>query len=90
MKTIIKGVLDRPVSVIVTIVALAVFFVTSLTSISLKLMPNMSIPVMVISAIYPGASPEEADELVGDKLAEACETLSGIKTIHITMQSDLD
>lgn len=82
MKTIIKGVLDRPVSVIVTILALAVFFVTSLTSISLKLMPNMSIPVMVISAIYPGASPEEADELVGDKLAEACETLSGIKTIH--------
>ncbi|MBQ7583056.1 MAG: efflux RND transporter permease subunit, partial [Lachnospiraceae bacterium] len=81
MKSLVRGVLERPVSVVVTIIALAVFFVTTLTSITLKLMPDMSIPVMAVMTIYPGASPEDVDELVSDKISSECETLSGLKTV---------
>ena len=81
MKGVVKGVLERPVTVVVTIIALVVFFITSLSAITLKLMPDMSIPVMAVMTVYPGASPEEVDELVSDKISEACESITGIKLI---------
>ncbi len=82
MKGLVRGVLNKPVTVVVTIIALAVFFVTALSSITLKLMPDMSIPVMAVYTIYPGAAPEEVDELVSDKISSACESLTGIKSIQ--------
>ncbi|MCR5774000.1 MAG: efflux RND transporter permease subunit [Lachnospiraceae bacterium] len=82
MKAIIKGVLDRPVTVIVSIIALVVFFITALSSITLKLMPSMSIPMMLVATAYPGATPEDVDELVSDKVSNACQSLTGIKAIE--------
>ncbi|MCR5746143.1 MAG: efflux RND transporter permease subunit [Lachnospiraceae bacterium] len=82
MKGMIKAVLNKPVTVVVTILALVVFFITSMSSITLKLMPDMSIPIMAVITVYPGAAPEEVDELVSDKISNACESLTGIKNIQ--------
>ncbi|MBR1524404.1 MAG: efflux RND transporter permease subunit, partial [Lachnospiraceae bacterium] len=89
MNGFIKGVLNKPVTVVVTIIALAVFFVTAISSITLKLMPDMSIPVMAVYTVYPGASPEEVDELVSDKISSACETLSGLKLVSCRSSENL-
>ena len=81
MKGLVKASIGRPVTVLMCVIALAVFFVTSLTKITLQLQPDMSLPMMVIITPYPGAAPEEVDELVSDKICNACESLNGIKTI---------
>ena len=79
MKGMISGIIKRPVTAIVAIIALAVFAAVSLTGMNLKLMPDISIPYMVVYTIYPGAAPEEIDELVTDPISDACESISGLR-----------
>lgn len=85
MKGMISGVIKRPVTAIVAIIALVVFAAVSLRSMNLKLMPDMSIPYMVVITPYPGAAPEEIDELVSDPISDSCESISGLK--HTTCES---
>ncbi len=85
MRPMIAGIIKRPVTAIVSIVALVVFAAVSLTSMNLKLTPDMSIPYMVVITAYPGAAPEEIDELVTDPISDACESISGLK--HTSGQS---
>ena len=81
MKGLVKGSINRPVSVLMCIIALVVFFITSMTKISLKLNPDITMPIIVVITPYPGASPEEVDELVSAKISNACESLTGVKNI---------
>ena len=82
MKPLINGSLQKPVAVVVIILALGVFAATALTNIQLKYMPDMEFPVLIVYATYPGAAPEEVDDLVIDKLSGACESIAGIKNIQ--------
>ncbi len=81
MKGIVKASIGRPVTVLMCVIALVVFFVTAMTKISLMLSPDMSVPIMVIVTPYSGASPEEVDELVSDKICNSLGSLNGVKTI---------
>lgn len=81
MKSAVKASINRPVTVLMCVIALAVFFFTAMTKISLRLEPDMTMPMMVVVTVYPGASPEEVDELVSEKICNACESLNGVKTI---------
>ncbi|MCR4590348.1 MAG: efflux RND transporter permease subunit [Lachnospiraceae bacterium] len=82
MKTMIAGIIKRPVTAIVAIISLVVFAAVSLTSMQLKLMPDMSIPVLGILTSYPGASPDQIDERVTDPISDACESITGVKHIQ--------
>ena len=82
MRGLIKGILNRPVTVLMCIIALVVFFITAMSKITLKLTPDMAMPMMVVITPYPGAGPEEVDELVSDKISNAGQSLSGVKTIQ--------
>ena len=79
MHRITKAAINRPVTVIVTLLALIVFGIVSIRGMSLKLMPDINIPMMVVMTTYPGASPEEVDENVTEKIRESCSTISGLK-----------
>ncbi|MBQ7557425.1 MAG: efflux RND transporter permease subunit [Lachnospiraceae bacterium] len=78
MKTLIRGTLKRPVTVIVAIIGLIIFAGMSLLSIPMKLLPDMTVPYMLILAPYPGASPEEVDRLVTDPIESAINSISGL------------
>jgi multidrug efflux pump subunit AcrB len=86
MDKLTKGVLNRPVAVIVSLLALILFGLLSITNITLKLMPDISIPMMVITETYAGASPEEVDEQVIDKIRDAVSSIQGMK--QTTTQSN--
>lgn len=77
-----KLALRRPVAIIVCLIALVVFGFSSLLGTPLELTPSMSMPMMIISTVYPGAGPEEVDDLVTSKIEDAVGTLSGLKTIQ--------
>ncbi len=80
MKRLTKGVLKRPTTVVVTLIALVVFTVISFLSITMQLMPDMSLPYMIVYTVYPGAGPSEQDKLVAKKIDDAVSTINGVKT----------
>ncbi|MCR4908966.1 MAG: efflux RND transporter permease subunit [Lachnospiraceae bacterium] len=83
-----RGCLKRPVTVLVSLIALMVFALISITGISLKLMPEINYPMMAVYTMFPGAIPEEQDELVATKIEEAVSTLSGVKTSIVRCYQD--
>ncbi len=79
-----KTVLKRPVTTLIVVLCLIVFGFTSITSNKLELMSEINMPMLIISAIYPGASPEDVEELVVKEIEDSVGTLSGVETIAST------
>ncbi|MBO4374864.1 MAG: efflux RND transporter permease subunit [Lachnospiraceae bacterium] len=80
MHYLTKGILKRPTTVIVSLMALVVFVIVAVSSITMQLMPDMSMPYLMVQVIYPGAEPTESDKLVAQKLVGELSTLPGVKT----------
>lgn len=80
MHHLTKGILKRPTTVIVSLMALVVFLIVAVLSITMQLMPDMSMPYMVVQVVYPGAEPSDADKLVAQKMVGELSTLTGVRT----------
>ena len=52
-----KKVLKRPVTTVLVVLCLIVFGLSSIFSSQLELIPEMEMPMLIVSAVYPGASP---------------------------------
>ena len=76
-----KTVLKRPVTTLMVILCLLVFGLTSVLSSKLELIPPMDMPMLVVSTVYPGASPEDVDEQVSQPIEDETGTLSGVKGV---------
>lgn len=76
-----KGALKRPVTTVLIVLCLIVFGLSSVMSSTLELTPEMEMPMLVINAIYPGASPEDVDELVVKVIEDEVGTLNGVDSI---------
>lgn len=76
-----KTVLRRPVTTLMVILCLIVFGLTSVLSSKLELIPPMDMPMLIVSTMYPGASPDDVDELVSQTIEDETGTLSGIKAV---------
>ncbi|MBE5971046.1 MAG: efflux RND transporter permease subunit [Lachnoclostridium sp.] len=79
-----KTVLKRPVTTLIVVLCLIVFGFTSITTNKMELMSEINMPMLIISAIYPGASPEDVEELVVKEIEDSVGTLSGVETITST------
>lgn len=77
-----RSVLKRPVTTVLAVLCLIVFGITSVFSSKLELTPEMEMPMMVVFAIYPGANPEDVDELVTKPIEDEIGTLNGIKSVN--------
>ena len=58
-----KLVLKRPVSTVLAILCLIVFGLSSVMN-HVELMPDMNMSMMIVMTVYPGASPDDVNELV--------------------------
>lgn len=76
-----KLVLKRPVSTVLAILCLVVFGISSVTKSPLELMPDMNMSMMIVMTSYPGASPDDVNELVTKPIEDKASTLSGLDTI---------
>ena len=77
-----KGVLKRPVTTVLMVLCLIVFGISSVFSSKLELTPEMEMPMEVIITVYPGANPEDIDELVTKPIEDEIGTLNSVKTIN--------
>lgn len=76
-----KLALKRPVSVILIILALAVFGLSSIPGFKMQLIPDMDMPMLIVMTTYPGADPESVDELVTSVVEDAGSTLNGLDSV---------
>lgn len=76
-----KFVLKRPVTAMLIILSMVFFGIVSLTQFKYELTPEISMPMYIVSTVYPGASPEDIDDIVTDKIEEKAYNLQGAKDI---------
>lgn len=79
-----RFVLKRPVIVLMALLCLIVFGISSVFNATLEQMPDMDQPMMIIMANYSGASPEDMDELVTQPIEDQVSTLEGVKSMSST------
>ncbi len=83
-----KLALKRPVTVMLTLVTIFFFGLQSVFTSKMELMPEMNLPMVLISTTYVGAAPADVDKLVTRKLEEGVGTLSGIKTVQTSSREN--
>jgi multidrug efflux pump len=80
-----KFAVKNPVTVIVLAIILLIAGSMSFKSMPLESFPEIKIPLIFVSVVYPGASPEDMEKLVTDKIEDKLEGLDGMK--KVTSQS---
>jgi HAE1 family hydrophobic/amphiphilic exporter-1 len=80
--------LNRPVTTVMMALAVLAIGLISSWLLRLEAMPDISFPGMRIVIPYAGSTPEEMELLVVRPVEEALATLSGIKEIRASAQSD--
>ncbi len=76
--------IKRPVFATMVILGLVVLGIVSYPIIGVDLLPKVDFPMINISTMLKGASPEIMDIDVADKIEEAVNTINGVKTIAST------
>ena len=73
--------IKHKVTTVLAFLLIAVFGVVFYSNLKLSLMPNMEFPAAYVLCTYPGAGPEDVEELVTRPLESCVSTLSGVDTI---------
>lgn len=81
---IAKFAVKRPVTVLMGVITILILGIVSIMDLSIDLLPNMNIPVAVVSTTYPNVGPEEVEKLITKPLEQAIETTPNIKTVTST------
>jgi len=71
----------RPVTTIMFIMAFVVMGLVSFTNLAIEFTPKIDFPIVSISTTYPGATPQEVETLIVDKVEDQVAELSEINSI---------
>ena len=82
MLSMTKFVLRRPVTTFLVVITLIFFGFMSFSTMKMELLPNMNFPYLIVTTTYPGASPEDVDELLTKPVEEEVSLLSDVKQIQ--------
>jgi HAE1 family hydrophobic/amphiphilic exporter-1 len=72
----------RPVITVVSMVALVVFGLVSLTQLNTDEFPEVNPPIVVIAVPYPGASPDNVEREIVEPIEESLAGISGVRKIQ--------
>jgi HAE1 family hydrophobic/amphiphilic exporter-1 len=78
--------IKRPIVTIVSMVALVVFGVFSLSQLQTDEFPDVQQPIVNVAIVYPGASPDVVEREVLDRVEEAISGISGVDRISGSAQ----
>src|SRR4029450_296740 len=74
----------RPVFATILILSLTVVGLFSYSSLGLDLFPKIDLPTITVTVVNPGASPQEIETEITDKVEGAVNTISGIDELRST------
>src|SRR5205814_2815591 len=76
--------IKRPLFMLMVIGALLIVGLVSWTKLGVDLLPALDFPIVVVTTVYPGASPEAVDSLVTKPVEDAVATINDIDYIQST------
>ncbi len=79
-----KHCVKKPYTIFVAVIAIMVIGVTSLLRMKTDLLPDMSLPYLMIITTDPGASPEKVEKEVTAPMEAALGTVTGVENITST------
>jgi len=79
----------KPYTIVVAVVIIAILGAVSLTGMNLELLPNINLPVTVVTTPYMGASPEEVENAVTQPMEQSMATLTNISSISSISQEHM-
>jgi len=71
----------KPFTVLVAVIFVLVIGFVSLTGMKTDLLPDMSMPYMMVITTYPGASPEKVEENVTKPMERTLGTINGVEKV---------
>ncbi len=74
--------IKRPVVTITTMLALVVFGIFALSKLQVDEFPDVASPLVVVAIPYPGASPEQVEREVVDRMEEVFGSISGMDVMN--------
>lgn len=80
----IKYSVKKPFTVLVAVIIVLVIGFVSLMGMKTDLLPDMSMPYMVVITTYPGASPEKVEESVTKPMESTLGTINGVENVTST------
>jgi HAE1 family hydrophobic/amphiphilic exporter-1 len=86
---IIRIFVERPALTTMIVVALVVLGIYSYGRMPIELMPNVEFPFVVVTTVYPGASPGEVESQVTKKIEDAVSTIANVKNLTSYSQENI-
>ena len=74
----------KPFTVLVAVIAVIALGIVSITKLPLDLLPEFSLPYLIVITAYPGASPEKIEDQVSKPIENALGTVSGVVNVSST------
>ena len=74
----------KPFTILVAVIIVLVLGVVSVTRMTTDLLPNMSMPYLMVITTYPGASPERVEADVTRPMESALGTVTGVQNVYTT------
>ena len=72
----------KPYTVFVAVIAVIVIGIVAVTKMTMDLLPNMTLPYVVVITVDPGASPTEVEQKVTAPIESTLATTSNLKNIQ--------
>ena len=76
--------LKRPVATMLALLALVVFGISSIFTFELELIPDISLPIIMVYTTYEGANAETVDKLVATPIEEFGSKMQGVYSVEST------
>lgn len=77
----IKKIIKKPVTVCMIVLVLLSFGIFSVINMPVKLLPDLNIPILGVTVVYPGASPSAVEEKVTKKLEDGLANITSVTDV---------
>ena len=84
MNYLIRISIDRPVAVIALIMLTILFGFLALQKIPIQMSPDIEKPILQVRVSWPGASPEDVDREIVNRLEKELSSVNGIEELSST------
>ena len=74
----------KPFTILVAAIIIIAMGVVSLTHLQMDLLPEISLPYVIVVTAYPGASPEKVEDTLTKPLENSVGTISGVENVNST------
>jgi len=88
MKGLINYSVEKMITVLMVVLAVIIFGVVSFTRLTTDLFPAVNIPYAVVVTTYPGATPDEVEQVVSIPLENTLQTTTNIQEVTTTSQEN--